>query len=80
MKNMTGMTNSEATKQPILPDTSNCVVDKNDEPSKDLVIDYLRKMGEESIPISSDRARAESIPKYKERSFHNPLQENVELV
>ena len=38
------MKNSEATKQPILPDTSTCVADHNDELSKDSVIDYVRKL------------------------------------
>ena len=41
---MTDMTNSEATKQPILPDTSTCAADQNDEPSKDSVIDYVGKI------------------------------------
>ena len=38
------MKNSEATKQPMLPDTSTCVADHNDELSKDSVIDYVRKL------------------------------------
>ena len=38
------MKNSEATKQPMLPDTSICVVDHNDELSKDSIIDYVRKL------------------------------------
>ena len=33
------MKNSEATKQPMLPDTSTCAADHNDELSKDSVID-----------------------------------------
>ena len=38
------MKNSEATKQPMLPDTSTCVADHNDKLSKDSVIDYVRKL------------------------------------
>ena len=38
------MKNSEATKQPMLADTSACVADHNDELSKDSVIDYVRKL------------------------------------
>ena len=41
---MTDMTNSEPTKQPILPDTNTCVADQTDEPSKDSVIDYGGKL------------------------------------
>ena len=59
------MKNSEATKHPMLPDTSTCVADNNDELSKDLVIDYVRKTDEGSVPISCDRARAEAVRKCK---------------
>ena len=59
----------------MLPDTSTCVVDHNDELSKDNVIDYVTKTDEESVPISCDRARAAG-----QRTFQNSLQENVELV
>ena len=65
LNDMTDMTNSEATKQPILPNTSTRVADQNDEPSKDSVIDFGRKTDDESVPISSDRARAESAHKCK---------------
>ena len=41
------MKNSEATKQPMLPDTSTCVADHNDELSKDSAIDYVRKTDED---------------------------------
>ena len=64
LNSMTDM-NSEATKQPILPDTSTCVADQNDALSKDSVIDYVRKTDEEYVPISNDRARAESVRKFK---------------
>ena len=50
------MKNSEATKQPMLPDASMCVADHNNELSKESAIDYVRKTDEESIPMSSDRA------------------------
>ena len=49
---MTDMTNSEKTKQPMLPDASTCVADQNDELSKDSVIDYVRKTDGEFVPIS----------------------------
>ena len=73
------MKNSEATKQPMLPDTSTCVADHNDELSKDSVIDYVRKTDEESEPISCDRGRAEAACAPGQRTFQNSLQENVEL-
>ena len=44
LNNISDMKNSEATKQPMLPDTSTCVADHNDELSKDCVIDYVRKL------------------------------------
>ena len=44
---MTDMTNSETTKQPMLPDGRICVADQNDELLKDSVIDYVRKTDEE---------------------------------
>ena len=59
------MKNSQATKQPMLPDTSTCVVDHNDELSKDSVIDYVTKTDEESVPISCDRASADAVRKCK---------------
>ena len=65
LNNISDMKNSEATKQPMLPDTSTCVVDHNDELSKDLVIDYVTKTDKESVPISYDRARAEAVRKCK---------------
>ena len=65
LNNISDMKNSEATKQPMLPDTSTCVVDYNDKLSQDLVIDYVRKTDEESVPISCDRARAEAVRKSK---------------
>ena len=55
---MTDMTSSEPTKQPMLPDTSSCVADQNDELSKDSFTDYVRKTDEKPVPFSSDRARA----------------------
>ena len=58
LNNISDMKNSEATKQPLLPDTSTCVADHNDELSKDSVIDYVRKTDNKSVPISCDRARA----------------------
>ena len=67
--NISDMKNSEATKQPILPDTSTCGADHNDELSKDSVIDYVRKTDEESVPISRDRAGAQFVRKCK----HAPL-------
>ena len=76
------MKNSEATKQSMLPDTSTCVVDHNEELSKDSVTDYVTKTAEESVPISCDRARAEAVhaPRDREPSRINAFQENVELV
>ena len=59
LNNISDMKNSEATKQPMLPDTSTGVADHNDELSKDSVIDYVRKTDKESVPISYDRARAD---------------------
>ena len=56
LNNIRGMKNSEATKQPMLPDTSACVVDHNEELSKDSVTDYVTKTDEKSVPISCDRA------------------------
>ena len=44
LNNIIDMKNSEATKQPMLPDTSTCVADHNDELSKDSVIYYERKL------------------------------------
>ena len=44
LNSISDMKNSEATKQPMLPDTSTCVADHNDELSKDSVIDYVRKL------------------------------------
>ena len=49
------MTNNESTKQPMLPDTGTCLADQKDL-LKVLVIDYVRKTDEKSVPISSDRA------------------------
>ena len=69
------MKNSEATKQPMLPDTSTCVVDYNDELSKDSVIDYATKIDEESVPIALRQSKG-----WGQRTFQNSLQENVELV
>ena len=76
------MKNSEATKQSMLPDTSTCVVDRDEELSKDSVTDYVTKTDEKSEPISCDRARAEAVhaPRDREPSRINSLQENVELV
>ena len=65
LKNISDMTNSEATKQAMLPDTSTCVADHNDELWKDSVIDYVRKTDEESVLISCDRARADPVRKCK---------------
>ena len=45
LNNISDMKNSEATKQPMIPDTSTCGTDHNDELSKDSVIDYcVRKL------------------------------------
>ena len=45
LNNISDMKNSEATKQPMIPDTSTCGADHNDELSKDSVIDYhIRKL------------------------------------
>ena len=70
LNNIRDMKNSEATKQSMLPDTSTCVVDHNEELSKD------------SVPISCDIARAEAVhpPRDREPSRINSLQENVERV
>ena len=65
LNNISDMKNSEATKQPILPDTT-CVADHSDELSKYSVIDYITD--EESVPISCDRARAVG-----QRTFQNSL-------
>ena len=65
LNNISDMKNSEATKQSMLPNTSTCVVDRNDELSKDSVIDYVRKTDKESVPISCNRARAEAVCKCK---------------
>ena len=65
LNSISDMKNSEATKQPMLPDTSTCVADHNDELSKDSVIDYVRKTDENSVPNSCDRARAEAVRKHK---------------
>ena len=65
LNNISDMKNSEATKQPKHPDTSTCVADHNEKLSKDLVFDYIRKTDEESVPISCDRARSESVHKCK---------------
>ena len=82
LNNIRDMKNSEATKQSMLPDTSTCVVDHNEELSKDSVTDYVTKTDEKSVPISCDRARAEAVhaPRDREPSRINSLQENVELV
>ena len=42
--NLNNMKNSEATKEPMLPDTSTCVADHHDELSKNSVIHYVRKL------------------------------------
>ena len=65
LNNIGDMKNSETSKQPMLPDTSTCVADHNDELSKDSFIDYVRKTDEGSVPISCDRARAEAVRKCK---------------
>ena len=71
------MKNSEATKQPMLPDTSNCVADHNDEQSKDSVINYVRKSDKESVTISNSRARAEAVRKCKHAPWNRePSTEN----
>ena len=44
LNNIRDMKNSKATKHPMLPDTSTCVADHNDELSKDSVIDCVRKL------------------------------------
>ena len=41
LNNIRDMKNSEATKQSMLPDTSTCVVDHDEELSKDSVTDYV---------------------------------------
>ena len=69
--NISDMKNSEATKQPMLPGTSTCVADHNDELSKDSVIDYVRKTDKESVPISYDRSRAEAVRKCKHAGTEN---------
>ena len=76
------MNHSEATKQSMLPDTSTCVVDHNEELSKDSVTDYVTKTDEKSVPISCDTARAEAVhaPPDREPSRINSSQENIELV
>ena len=61
LNNNSDMKNSEATKQPMLPELSTCVADHNDELSKDSVIDYVRITDEESVPISCDRAQECSV-------------------
>ena len=61
LNNIRDMKNSEATKQSMLPDTSTCVVDHNERPSKDSVTGYVKKTDEKSVPISCDRARAEML-------------------
>ena len=70
LNNISDMKNSEATKQPMLPDTSTCVADHNDELSKDSVIDYVRKTDKESVHAPWDREPSR-IP-YKKTSslFH----------
>ena len=82
LNNIRDMKNSEATKQSMLPDTSTCVVDHDEELLKDSVTDYVTKADEKSVPISCDRARAEAVhaPRDREPSRINSLQENVELV
>ena len=61
---------------------STCVVDHNEELSKDSVTDYVTKTDEKSVPISCERARAEAVhaPRDREPSRINSSQENVELV
>ena len=59
----------------MLPDTSNCVADHNDELSKDSVIDYVRESDEESVPISCNRARAKGVRKCKHVSGTEKLPE-----
>ena len=44
LNHMTDMTNSEVTKQPMLPDSRRCVADQNDELSKHSVTNYVRKL------------------------------------
>ena len=79
LNNISDMKNSEATKHPMLPDTSTCVADHNDELPKDSVIDYVRKTDKESVPISYDRARAEAVrkckhaPRLEQRTTENSL-------
>ena len=70
LNNIRDMKNIEATRQSMLPDTSTCVVDHNEELSKDSVTDYVTKTDEKSVPISCDRARAEAVhaPRYKKTS------------
>ena len=53
LKNIRDMKNSEATKQSMPPDTSTCVVDHNEELSKESVTDCVMKTDEKSVPISS---------------------------
>ena len=82
LNNIRDMKNSEATKQSMPPDTSSCVVDHNEELSKDSVTDYVTKTDEKSVPISCDKARTEAVHASwdREPSRINSLQENVELV
>ena len=82
LNNIRDMKNSEATKQSMLPDTSTCVVDHNEELSKDSVTNCVTKTDEKSVPISCDRARAAAVhaPRDREPSRINSFQENVELV
>ena len=54
-------------------DTSTCVTDRNDEPWKESVIDYVRETDKESVPIFSDRARAKSVRKCKHAPRHRGL-------
>ena len=52
LNNIRDMKNSDATKQSMLPDTSTCVVDHNEELSKDSVTDYVTKTDEKSLPCT----------------------------
>ena len=52
----------------MLPDTSTCVADHNDEPSKDSVIDYVRESDEESVPTLRAFAKQTCSPGQREPS------------
>ena len=80
LNNIRDMKNSEATKQSMLPGTSTCVVDHNEELSKDSVTDYVTDEKSVPQPLLYRRRLVVHAPRDREPSRINSLQENVELV